>query len=165
MNNDKVVLVDEDDNILGEVSRLEAHQNNLNHRIAVVYLANEKGQILIQVRDDGRLDHSSAGHVDPGESYIEAAKRELEEELGVNNVVLKKIGHTQSVNVKYRGQTITHTFDVFLVQTDPVKINEEEIKKVYWADPKEVFEDMQNDSSDKYTGAFRKSLKTFLELK
>lgn len=161
---DRVIWVDGDDNVLGEISRTKAHQENLNHRIAVVYLTNNKGQILIQVRDDGRLDHSSAGHVDPGETYLEAAKRELEEELGVRNVELNRIGHGQSINVKYHGQTMTHTFDVFSVQADPGIINKNEVKKVYWADPKEIYEDMQKDFSEKYAGAFRESLKAFLKL-
>jgi len=71
---------------LGEVSVPEAHQKGLLHRISVVYLTNNKNQILIQKRSDGRLDHSAAGHVDVGESYLAAAERELEEELGVRGL-------------------------------------------------------------------------------
>ncbi|MDP3697036.1 MAG: NUDIX domain-containing protein [Candidatus Taylorbacteria bacterium] len=73
-----ILWIDENKNDLGEISVTKAHQEGLLHRISVVYLTNDKNQILIQKRDDGRLDHSSAGHVDAGEPYPEAAKRELE---------------------------------------------------------------------------------------
>jgi isopentenyldiphosphate isomerase len=85
---DEVIWVDEQDNILGSVTLDKAHLDGLLHRIAVVYLTNDLGQILIQERDDGRLDHSAAGHVDIGESYLEAAKRELAEELEQERIIL-----------------------------------------------------------------------------
>jgi len=62
-----VVVVNDKDEVIGAVSREAAHTNGTPHRIAVVYVVNPAGGILVQVRMDGRLDHSSAGHVDPGE--------------------------------------------------------------------------------------------------
>ncbi|MDP3973944.1 MAG: NUDIX domain-containing protein [Candidatus Daviesbacteria bacterium] len=120
---DKVIWVDDQDNVLGEVTRAEAHQKGLIHRTAVVFLTNDKGQILIQLRDDGRLDHSSAGHVDPGESYLQAAKRELQEELGVDKVKLKEIAHTQAIGEKYKGEIRSHTFKIFSVKAEPGILN------------------------------------------
>ena len=45
-----VILVDEKDNILGEISREKAHQEGLLHRISVIYLINEKKEILVNER-------------------------------------------------------------------------------------------------------------------
>src|SRR3990167_10446850 len=87
-----IIWIDENENDLGEVSVSKAHQEGLLHRISVVYLTNDKNQVLIQKRDDGRLDHSAAGHVDAGESYLKAAARELEEELGVKGAQLTEVG-------------------------------------------------------------------------
>lgn len=73
-----VIWVDENDAVLGEVDREKAHKEGLLHRVAAIYLVNDRGEILVNERaKDGYLDHSSAGHVDVGESYLEAAKREL----------------------------------------------------------------------------------------
>ena len=80
---DNVIWVDENDTELGIISRERAHREGLLHRIVVTYLTRPNGDILGQERMSGRLDHSSAGHVDPGESYLAAAKRELNEELGI----------------------------------------------------------------------------------
>lgn len=90
-------IVDKNDNVIGECSVKEAHEKKLLHRVSVVYLINDKKEILVQERmDDGRLDHSAAGHVDKGETYIDAAKRELKEELGVEFVTLKHLGKTSA---------------------------------------------------------------------
>jgi len=69
--NNNIVVVNEKDEVIGVMSRAEAHKNGIPHRIAVIYVENQKGEILVQVRMTGRLDHSSAGHVDPGEEYID----------------------------------------------------------------------------------------------
>ena len=65
---ENVIWVDENDNVLGEVSVKKAHQEGLWHKISVVYLTNNNDQILVKKRTDGKLDHSAAGHVDAGES-------------------------------------------------------------------------------------------------
>jgi isopentenyldiphosphate isomerase len=55
----------------------------------VIIIFNDKGEILLQKRSmtkdlfPGMLGVSVGGHVNKGESYEEAAKRETEEELGV----------------------------------------------------------------------------------
>src|SRR3990167_11017250 len=98
--NNRVILVDEQDNVLGEITREKAHQEGLLHRVSATYLTNDRGEILVNERaKDGHLDHSSAGHVDVGESYLEAAKRELEEELGVVGVEFQDIGSTHAQDI------------------------------------------------------------------
>jgi len=154
------IWIDENENDLGEVSVSKAHQEGLLHRISVVYLTNDRSQILIQIRDDGRIDHSAAGHVDVGESYQEAAKRELEEELGVRGVELTEIGDCSSE--EDRGKT-RHKFRVFQCKANPDKPNPDEVKEVFWADPREIWNDMKGDDGDKkYCGGFRSTLELFL---
>ncbi|MBI2338069.1 NUDIX domain-containing protein [Candidatus Daviesbacteria bacterium] len=87
---DQVIWVDEKDNILGIVSRKEAHQKSLLHRIIAIIILNDKGEILLQKRSKnkdtfpGMYTISASGHVDRGENYNQAAQREIQEELGVN---------------------------------------------------------------------------------
>lgn len=156
-----VIWVDDKDNVLGEITRQRAHQEGLLHRVAVIYVVNEKGEILVNERaDGGHLDHSSAGHVDVGESYLEAAKRELEEELGVIGVELKDIGSTHAQDI---GETFNskHMFRVYVCRAVPVKLKEDEVKSVFWKNPKDVYEDMQV-SPKKYTGGFKSTIKLYL---
>jgi isopentenyldiphosphate isomerase len=158
-----VVIVNDKDEVIGTMPKDEAHKNGTPHRIAVVYLENDKGEILVQVRMSGSLDHSSAGHVDPEESYLEAAKRELKEELGVVGVELEQVGSGRSNEVysSDEGHRV-HVFQVFKCTANPVKLQEDEVQNVYWADPKKVLKEMTEDKSLKYCGGFRESLKIYL---
>lgn len=161
---DQVVLVDKEDRIIGQTSRKEAHQKSLLHRVSVIYLYNNKGEILIQHRIDGRLDHSSAGHVDPGESYLQAAHRELFEELGVNHVELLEFATDKVDEIKPDGSHPNHQYTIYKVKASPKEINKEEVANVYWANPKDVLLDMEKDPNHvKYTKGFKITLKRFLQ--
>ena len=159
-----VILVVENNHILGEVSRSEAHQKGLLHRVSVIYLYNDQGQILVQHRDDGRLDHSSAGHVDPGESYEEAARRELFEELGIKDIPLEKFAQALNEELRPNGDNIKHQYTIYKCKANPVKINKEEIQGVYWAKSTDVLKDMVQDPKNiKYTSGFKVSIQNYLK--
>ena len=81
--------VDQNDQILKQISRTEAHKHNIMHRAVHIFIQNENDLLLLQRRSSNKdLDPlkwttSCSGHVDAGESYIEAAVRECREELGI----------------------------------------------------------------------------------
>jgi len=156
-----VIVVNEKDEVIGTMLKKEAHKNGVPHRIAVTYVENAAGKILVQVRADGFLDHSSAGHVDPGESYEDAAHRELVEELGIKDVKLSRIGHGATIGEKYKNGIASHTFDIFTCVAEPGELQADEVKEVYWADPQEILAEMQKDKN-KFCGGFIESLKIYL---
>ena len=162
---DDVVVVNERDEVVGTMPKDEAHKTGAPHRIAVVYVENDAGQFLVQIRMSGALDHSAAGHVDPGESYEEAAKRELQEELGIANVALRWIGHGDtSGESSHDGGIRSHVFDVFVCAAEPGVLQEDEVRGVYWADPHDVLNDMKSgESGAVYAGGFRVSLPIYIE--
>ncbi len=166
-DSDDVIWVNENDAELGIISRKKAHQEGLLHRIAVIYLTRNNGEILIQERMSGRLDHSSAGHVNIGEDYLRAAKRELKEELGIKcNLV--ELGKTISDEAEPETERnrIRHIFKVFECQAEPGNLAKDEVKSVFWADPKTIYEEMKNDKgNNKFCGGFKSSLKFFLKKK
>lgn len=91
------VVVNKSDKIIGYSSRYECHHNkNLIHRAVGVIIYNDKGQILLQKRSKnkdlmpGYYTVSASGHVDKGETYKQAALRELNEELGIQTKLTKK---------------------------------------------------------------------------
>ncbi|MEO6052458.1 MAG: 16S rRNA (adenine(1518)-N(6)/adenine(1519)-N(6))-dimethyltransferase RsmA [Chthoniobacterales bacterium] len=82
-------VVDESDNVIGPQPRGTVHVNNLRHRAVHILIFNSLGELFLQKRtlwkdkNPGKWDSSTAGHVDAGENYLEAAVREIREELGV----------------------------------------------------------------------------------
>lgn len=98
MNHLKILVVDKNDQPVGEATDDEVDARGLIRRIARLMIENVKGQILLQKRrnDDliypGRWDNSVAGHVDAGETSDQAMKRELAEELAVEVVGLTFVG-------------------------------------------------------------------------
>jgi isopentenyl-diphosphate delta-isomerase type 1 len=83
-------VVDEDNQVIGIASRDEIHEKGLHHRSVHIFIFNTQGKLYLQKRSPSKdqypehWDTSAAGHTDPGESPLEAAQRELEEELGLN---------------------------------------------------------------------------------
>ena len=81
--------VDQNDQILGQITRTEAHKQSIMHRAVHIFIQNENDLWLLQRRSSNKdLDPlkwttSCSGHVDAGESYIQAAVRECREELGI----------------------------------------------------------------------------------
>ena len=47
---EQVILVDKDDNAVGKIGKLEAHQKGLLHRALSIFIFNNKGDILLQQR-------------------------------------------------------------------------------------------------------------------
>lgn len=82
-------IVDAHDVIVGAATRDEIHRHGHRHRAVHVLVFDPDGRIYVQRRSwtkdcsPGRWDTSAAGHVDHGESYAAAARRELAEELGL----------------------------------------------------------------------------------
>jgi isopentenyl-diphosphate delta-isomerase type 1 len=85
-------LVDEEGNRIGKALRSDCHGNpDLLHQAVHVFVVNREGQVFLQKRSlqkdiqPGKWDTSVGGHVDAGEDAADAAKRELREELGVQD--------------------------------------------------------------------------------
>lgn len=88
-------IVDAEDQVIGTALRSECHGNpQLIHRVAHVLVFDRQGRLLLQKRSKykdvqpGKWDTSVGGHLDPGETYAAAAKREMFEELGVADLPL-----------------------------------------------------------------------------
>lgn len=85
-----VNLVDEQDRVLGVADRAEAIRRRLLHRVATVACRDAGGRFLVHRRPEdssrfaGQYNWMLGGAAEVGESYAEAAARELAEELGVH---------------------------------------------------------------------------------
>jgi isopentenyl-diphosphate delta-isomerase len=83
---------------LGQASRSRVHREGLWHKSAQIFLYDPDGRLYLQRRAADKdicadlWDQSVAEHLQPGETYIEAARRGLNEELGVTGVALAPLG-------------------------------------------------------------------------
>jgi isopentenyldiphosphate isomerase len=89
MTEELVDIVDDDDIVVGTVTRSEMRSRRLQHRSVGIAVMSTDGRLLIHRRSlakdiwPGWWDIAAGGVVASGETYEEAARRELEEELGV----------------------------------------------------------------------------------
>lgn len=90
----KIAIVNDQDEIVGSAEKNEARKQGMIHRITRVFVHDSDGNVLLQKRhpkahdSPNKWDFSAAGHVDEGENYEQAAKRELEEELSLRDIPL-----------------------------------------------------------------------------
>lgn len=88
-------VVDENDTVIDSMPRDVVHVNKLRHRAVHIWLFNREGELFLQKRSPWKQQNpglwcsSTAGHVDAGESYEQAAHRELMEEIGVDSPLTK----------------------------------------------------------------------------
>lgn len=88
-------VVDDRDQVIAFKPRDEVHVNNLLHRAVHIWIFNSRGELFLQKRSPWKQNHpnlwcsSTAGHVDSGESYEQAAHRELGEEIGIDCRLVK----------------------------------------------------------------------------
>lgn len=114
-----VDIVDEDDRVIGRTTRAQMRREKLLHRVVAVLCRNRDGEIYVHRRTATKdlfpslYDMFAAGTVEAGESYDDAARRELEEELGISGVTLQPL-----FRHRYEGdQTRSHTA-VYSVEWD-----------------------------------------------
>ena len=86
-------ILDSEDKVIGNATRKEVYDKKLTHRIVHVLLFSKENKIYLQRRSEkvsylpGYYCTSAGGHVLSGESYEEAARRELKEEIGIDSQI------------------------------------------------------------------------------
>ncbi|MCL5432508.1 MAG: NUDIX domain-containing protein [Patescibacteria group bacterium] len=136
-------VVNEKDEIIGEASRGDIYKKYLMHRIVHIFIFNKKGKICLQLRGKNisfmplHWCSSAAGHVRKGETYKNAIRREMFEELGTDldiKFLYKDV---------YEYKTVQPGLKLFLVtfkatNDGPFKINRKEVERVDFFSVKEV---------------------------
>ncbi|HVW12361.1 MAG TPA: isopentenyl-diphosphate Delta-isomerase [Mucilaginibacter sp.] len=89
MGYENVILVDQHDNMLGTMEKIAAHRAGKLHRAISVFVFNTKGELLLQQRAEhkyhsgGKWSNTCCSHPRLGENILDAAKRRLKEEMGL----------------------------------------------------------------------------------
>jgi len=125
--------VDAEDRILGRVTRADLRRRNLWHRTVAILVQSSTGAVYIHRRSHtkdlfpGLLDLFVGGVVAAGESYAQAAEREVQEELGVRGEPLELLFATRFESAETRAR-----IQVFRCESDGPFIWQQ--SEVLWGD-------------------------------
>ncbi len=133
-----VILVDELDNEIGIMPKLEAHQKNQLHRAFSVFIWNSKNEMLLQKRASGKYHspnlwtNACCSHPRQNESTIDAAHRRLQEEIGITT----KLTHSFQFiyQVAFDNDLFEHELDHVLIgknDANPI-LNIDEVSEFRW---------------------------------
>ncbi|HSW99977.1 MAG TPA: NUDIX domain-containing protein [Patescibacteria group bacterium] len=140
MTHPPVVIVDKEDQVVGEEMLDEARLRGLIYRLVFIVAVGSDGRVLLQKRSSkmrlwpGCWDISAGGHVDDGHTYEEAARFELEEELGVRGVPLREIAHFYMDTPLWGNVPAKRFCKLYQTSLDalPEGLGEEEVAAVHW---------------------------------
>jgi isopentenyl-diphosphate delta-isomerase len=152
-------VVDLDDKVVGQSPRREVHAQKLLHRAVHVLVHDPNGHLFLQRRSmskdtfPGCWDSSCSGHVDAGEDYLIAARRELGEELGWHDASLPL---RPLLKLHASPETGYEFIRIFLLGplSGPFELNPEEITEGRWIVPDEL-DILINEYPDHVAGALR----------
>ena len=132
-NEELVDVIDADDRVVRTVTRAEMRASNLRHRTTFVLVTSPRGEVLVHRRTEtkdvypGLHDVFFGGVVSAGETFDQAAVRELAEEAGIVGAPLRFL-----FRADYRDDRSDQRCAVYEVEWDgPIVLQEEEVA---WGD-------------------------------
>ena len=111
----EVILVNENDEQIGTMEKMEAHQKGLLHRAFSIFIFNSKGELLLQKRAAGKYHNAGlwtntcCSHPFPGEPVLNAASRRLLEEMGFTTFLSPAFNFTY--NATFDNGLTEHEYD------------------------------------------------------
>lgn len=160
MKEEQVILVNEKDEPIGLMNKLEAHEKAVLHRAFSVFVLNDKNEVMLQQRAHHKYHspllwtNTCCSHQRAGESNIEAGKRRLFEEMGFVTD-LKELFHF-IYKAPFDNGLTEHELDHVMIgySNEEPLINKEEVESWKWMKIEDIKEDMsQNPQS--YTVWFK----------
>lgn len=168
MPEEYVILVDEQDHEIGQSGKMEAHELGLLHRAFSILIFNSKGELLLQQRAAHKYHspllwtNSCCSHQRPGEQTLAAAKRRLQEEMGLQAQMKEAF---QFIYQAKLDQGLTeHELDHVLIGTtdDNPIINPEEVAAYRWVGLTELVKNIEQEPQT-YTVWFKILIQQHLE--
>jgi len=156
-------IVDENDNVIGKATREEVHKNNkLIHRSIMFFIFDKKGRIFVNQRTENKeffpeyWSITFGGHVNFGESYVDAVVRECKEETGIEG----KPFFMGTIEVRLPQESENSKVFCFVSDKKP-KLDPFEIKKGIFMTMKELKEKLKKDKFLPETNDLLKILRNF----
>ncbi|GAB5564356.1 MAG: isopentenyl-diphosphate Delta-isomerase [Winogradskyella sp.] len=168
MIEEQVILVDEYDNQIGLMPKMEAHEKAVLHRAFSVFIFNNRNELMLQQRamhkyhSPGLWTNTCCSHQRDGESNLEAGKRRLEEEMGF----VTELEESTSFIYKapFSNGLTEHEYDHIMIgyYNDEPIINKEEVADWKWMNLEAVKADMA-EHPENYTAWFKIIFEKFYE--
>ena len=157
---EQVVLVDEKDNPIGLMEKMEAHEKALLHRAFSVFIFNSKGELMLQQRAASKYHspllwtNTCCSHQRDGETNLEAGKRRLEEEMGFVTEIKEVFSFIYKA--PFDNGLTEHELDHVMIgfYEDAPNINKEEVASYKWMTLIDVKNDIENNPQE-YTAWFK----------
>lgn len=148
MEEEKVILVNELDEPIGLMPKLEAHQKARLHRAFSVFILNDKKEIMLQQRAQHKYHspllwtNTCCSHQREGETNVQAGSRRLFEEMGFKTEI-KELFHF-IYKAPFDNGLTEHELDHVMVgyYNDGPEINPDEVENWKWMKIEEVKNDM-----------------------
>ena len=148
MKEEQVILVNEKDEQIGLMPKMEAHEKGVLHRAFSVFVFNDQNQLMLQQRAAEKYHspllwaNTCCSHQRDGESNLKAGKRRLQEEMGFVCELEEKTSFIYKAH--FDNGLTEHELDHILVgyyNKNP-KLNREEVEDFKWMTVEEVKDDM-----------------------
>lgn len=160
MEEEKVILVNEKDEQVGLMPKLEAHEKALLHRAFSVFVFNKNNELMIQQRALGKYHspglwtNTCCSHQREGETNIQAGKRRLMEEMGFSTELKDTVSFIYKA--PFDNGLTEHEFDHILVgyYDEAPHLNPEEVHAWKWMGLEDLKQDMQG-NPELYTEWFK----------
>ncbi|BDB56803.1 isopentenyl-diphosphate Delta-isomerase [Flavobacterium ammonificans] len=160
MIEENVILVNERDEPIGLMPKMEAHEKAVLHRAFSVFVLNSKNEIMLQQRAHHKYHspllwtNTCCSHQREGETNIQAGSRRLFEEMGFNTE-LKELFHF-IYKAPFDNGLTEHELDHVMIgyYNYAPHINTEEVEDWKWMPIEAVKSDIQN-NPDLYTIWFK----------
>jgi isopentenyl-diphosphate delta-isomerase len=149
MKEENVILVNRNDEQIGLMPKLEAHEKAVLHRAFSVFVLNDKNEIMLQQRAQHKYHspllwtNTCCSHQRDGETNLQAGNRRLYEEMGFGTE-LKELFHF-IYKAPFDNGLTEHELDHVMIgyYNDEPKINTDEVQNWKWMDIENVKNDMQ----------------------
>src|SRR5690606_6965247 len=156
---EEVILVDEKDNAIGTMEKMEAHRKGMLHRAFSVMLFDRSGKVLLQKRaktkyhSSGLWTNACCSHPLPGETLEEATRRRLREEMGID--LQPEFSYSFIYKAQLDDDLYEHEFDHVFTGTfsDSPEVNKHEVEDWKYVELSWLKEDMA-ENPDRYTEWF-----------
>ncbi len=160
MKEEKVILVNPQDEPIGLMPKMEAHEKALLHRAFSVFIFNSKGELMLQQRahhkyhSPGLWTNTCCSHQRDGESNLDAGARRMMEEMGMK-VPLKEVFHF-IYKAPFDNGLTEHELDHVMVgfSEEEPQINPEEVASWKWMAMEAIAEDIRV-QPEQYTEWFK----------
>ncbi|HEX7845482.1 MAG TPA: isopentenyl-diphosphate Delta-isomerase [Chitinophagaceae bacterium] len=155
-----VIQVNEYDEVVGVIEKMEAHKSGTLHRAFSVFIFNSKGEMLLQQRamnkyhSAGLWSNACCSHPKPGEETLPAAKKRLKEEMGFETALTRL--YTLLYKAAFDNGLTEHEFDhVFVGEYDgDITFNKEEVMNYNYTGMKRIREELGIEP-EKYSAWFK----------